>query len=142
MPKCIILSGIPCSGKSTWAKKQKLPILSCDKLRFKYFCYSNKYVFDPKVENEIWEDFYFRLNLLNRDVIIDNTNCRLSYINKIKLTLNPVLKWDIEIKRFDCPLYKAYYRNIIRWITTGKFIPFKVIKNMKTNYDKLWNIKT
>jgi len=134
MPKCIILSGAPLSGKSTWAVKQKLPIISCDRLRLEYF--GGEYKFDPKIEKEIWEDFYYRLKLFSEDFIVDNTNCKLGYINKIKDNLYP--DFEVEIVKFEVSLLKSYYRNIKRWIFTGKWIPFEVIKDMKKNYNKLW----
>lgn len=135
MHKCYILSGAPLSGKSTWAKKQKLPILSCDKIRLDYS--NGNYVFDSKVEKEIWEDFYYKVkNIYTQDFIIDNTNCKLVYINKIKENLPK--DFEIEIVKFEVSLLKSYYRNIKRWIFTGKWVPFKVIKNMKENYKKLW----
>ena len=131
MHKVYILSGAPLSGKSTWASKQKLPILSCDKLRLEYF--DGEYKFDPKIEKEIWGYFYQRVNSFTEDFIIDNTNCRLVYIN-----LNKNIVWDIEIKKFEIPLWKSYYRNIKRWLFTGKWVPFKVIKQMKKNHKILW----
>lgn len=135
MPKCYILSGAPLSGKSTWARKhQKIQKLSCDIIRIRKF--NGKYKFDPKIEKEVWEEFYNRLNQLENDVIIDNTNCKLGYINKIKENLPK--DFEIEIVKFEVSLLKSYYRNIKRWIFEGKFIPFKVIKNMKENYKKLW----
>ena len=137
MPKCIILSGAPLSGKSTWAKKQKLPILSCDRLRLEYF--GGKYKFDPQAEKEIWEDFYQRVGLFTKDFIVDNTNCKQSYINKIKE--NIIGDYEIEIVKFEVNLLKSYYRNIKRWAFENKFIPFKIIKKFKKDYKKLWNIK-
>jgi|JI9StandDraft_1071089.scaffolds.fasta_scaffold48923_4 predicted kinase len=136
MPKVYILSGAPLSGKSTWAAKQKLPILSCDKLRFEYF--GGEYKFDEKVEKEIWEDFYYRVGLFKEDFIIDNTNCKLVYINKIKENLNKDLNWEVEIVKFEASLLNSYCRNIKRYIFTKKWIPFKVIHQMKLNYNKLW----
>jgi len=137
MPKCIILSGAPLSGKSTYARKHfQIQNLSCDIIRLRKN--PGKYVFDPKIEKEVWDEFYSRLNQLENDVIIDNTNCKLSYINKIKENLNKNLEWDVEIVKFEVGLLKSYYRNIKRWIFTGKWIPFKVIKDMKNNYKKLW----
>jgi predicted kinase len=132
--KCYILSGAPLSGKSTWAKKQGIPILSCDRLRLEYS--GGKYIFDPQMEKDIWEDFYFRLGTYKHDFIIDNTNCKEKYINKIKECLNS--KYEIEIIKFEASLWLSYFRNIKRWLFTGKWIPFKVIKNMKKNYKKLW----
>lgn len=134
MPKCYILSGAPLSGKSTWAKKQNLPVLSCDRLRLEYS--GGKYIFDPEIEKDVWEDFYFRLGTYRFDFIVDNTNCRLKYINKIKEKLHP--SFEVEIVKFEISLIKSYYRNIKRWLFTGKWIPFKVIKNMKRNYKDLW----
>lgn len=134
MPKCYILSGAPLSGKPTWAAKQKLPILSCDRLRLEYS--DGVYKFDPTIEKEVWGDFYQRVKLYKKDFIIDNTNCKLGYINKIKEHLNK--DFEIEIVKFETSLLNSYYRNIKRWIFTGKWIPFKVIKDMKKNYNKLW----
>lgn len=136
MPKVYILSGAPLSGKSTWAAKQKLPILSCDRLRFEYF--GGEYKFDAKAEKEIWEDFYYRIGLFKEDFIIDNTNCKLDYIKKIKGSLNPSVFWVVEIKKFETNLLNSYIRNIKRYVFTGKWIPLDVIKNMKKNYRNLW----
>jgi len=134
MPKCIILSGAPLSGKSTWAKKQGLPILSCDSIREDLFGYP--YQFNPKREKEVWEKFYNQVYLQSSDFIIDNTNCRKEYINKIRENLSK--EFQVEIIKFEASTVKSYYRNIKRWIFTGKWIPFKVIKQMKQNYKNLW----
>lgn len=136
MPKCYILSGIPCSGKSSWASKQGIPILSCDKIREELW--GTPYKFNKKKEDMVWSLFYQRVIMEYRDFIIDNTNCKQSYINKIKDHLRA--EYEIEIKRFDCSLSKAYIRNVLRYLKCKKWIPFKVIKNMKKNYDKLWKI--
>lgn len=133
-PTCYILSGAPLSGKSTWAKKQNLPVLSCDRLRLEYS--GGKYIYDPQMEKDIWEDFYFRIGTYKHDFIIDNTNCKQAYLDKIYFHLPK--EYKIEIVKFEISLLKSYYRNIKRWIFTGKWIPFKVIKNMKQNYKKLW----
>jgi predicted kinase len=134
MPKCYILSGAPLSGKSTWAKKQGLPIISCDELRKIYT--GGTYKFDPKIEKEIWQDFYYRIACMEKTFIVDNTNCKQTYITKIMREL-PVT-FEVEFVRFEIPLWKSYYRNVIRWMFTGKWIPLKVIKNMKRNYKQLW----
>jgi len=44
----------------------------------------------------------------------------------------------VEIKRFDIPLWKAHYRNIMRYLKTGKWIPIKVMNSMYKNYKNLW----
>lgn len=132
--KVIILSGIPCSGKSTWARKQNLPILSCDTIRDE-IKEGKKYFFNRVNEDITWSLFYLYVSEMDTDFIIDNTNCKNSYIQKIINSLNPNYIWDVEIKKFDVPLWKAYYRNIIRYMKTGKFIPLQTIKNFKKNYE-------
>ncbi len=142
MRKCYILSGIPCSGKSSWVKDNlkidyhgyKCDIISCDKIREELF--GKNYKYTKNNEERVWDVFYYKITLQTHSFIIDNTNCKQKYINKIKSCL--IGEWDIEIKRFDIPLWKAYYRNILRYLFTGKWIPFKIIKNMKKNYDSLW----
>lgn len=63
--KCIILVGIPCSGKSSWASRQGIPILSCDQIRIDLF--GKDYKFDYKKEFLVWE----KLKYANIDFIID-----------------------------------------------------------------------
>lgn len=133
---CYILSGIPCNGKSTWTAKQNLPIISCDNIRVELF--GRNYKFSKANEEIVWNEFYKRVENQTSSFIVDNTNCKQIYIQQVKrILLQNNFNW--EIKRFDISLYKAYYRNVIRYIKTGKFIPFKVIKNMYNNYKKLWN---
>lgn len=127
MPKCLILSGMTCSGKSAFAKQCGLPILSCDEIRKKI-----------KNEKAVWELFYATLNTWTQDICIDNTNCKQNYINLIRKNLNNTLEWDIEIKRFDVSLWKAHYRNIVRYLRIGKWIPIKVMNSMHKNYNNLW----
>lgn len=52
-----ILIGIPTSGKSTWAKKQNLPIISCDNIREEF-----KINYNPELEELVWDCFYKRIN--------------------------------------------------------------------------------
>jgi len=132
MPKCYILIGMPTSGKSTWAKKQGLPIISCDEIRKEF---GTNY--DPEQEKMVWDCFYKRLPLFTKSFIVDNTNSKSGYINKIKECLGK--DFEIEYVWFDIPLWKAYYRNVVRYLIQGKWIPFKVLDSMYNNYNKLKN---
>lgn len=136
MPKCIILSGIPTSGKSTFANKSGLSVISCDKIREDEF--GKNYVFSRRNEDFVWKTFYHRISLFEQDFIVDNTNCKQIYIDRIKENLSKNTSWTVIIKRFDIPLWKAYYRNIKRWIFTGKYIPVDVLRAMYKNYNHLW----
>lgn len=116
-----------CSGKSTFAKQCGFPIISCDEIRK-----------EIKNEKEVWKLFYKSLNKWDKNICIDNTNCKIEYINSILKNLNPNITWEVEIKRFDISLWKAHYRNVIRFLKTGKWIPLKVMNRMYKNYKNLW----
>lgn len=149
MPNVIILCGIPTSGKSTWAKKfqsmQYYPgddfrsyrIVSRDVIREQ--CFKQPYQITKENENEVTRIFDKMITdciKLKKPIILDNTHCKEAYL-KAALKTFAGTGYAIKIKFFDLPLWKAYYRNIKRRLLTGKWIPVKVIKAMKTNYDKI-----
>lgn len=138
MPTIIITSGIPCSGKSTWTEKQKgWLVLSRDKIRLEWN--KGKYVFDSAIEHLVTNKFNTLLKEAfynNEDVICDNTFCKQKYITDILKEVPS--HYNIEIKKFPVNLYIAHIRNIWRWKITGKWIPFKVMKDMNKNFNNLW----
>lgn len=139
MPKCIILSGIPNSGKSTWAKKNKSQynIISCDAIRNTNF---GKYTFTKEKEAFVWHTFYdliAKYTKNNNDIIIDNTNLKVGYLMSIGDALPE--NYEVEVKPFHIKLWRAKLRNYIRYIRTGKWIPNKVMNNMYKNYKLMLN---
>lgn len=139
-PKIKILSGIPCSGKSTYTKKygDKYTILSRDSIR--EILYPSNYKQNGKAEEKVTKVFNNALHTLlmeEKNIIIDNTNVREGYIDSLLNTLKEYPNYIIEIKFFYIPLYRAKYRNILRYIRTGKWIPIKVMNNMFKNYSNL-----
>lgn len=140
MPKIIFLVGIPCSGKSTYTldKKSKFIIISRDSIRLDIF--GESYKQNSKDEERVTR--VFNTNLIGYlysgfDLIIDNTNLKKSYINDILSKIPNHINYEVEYKFFDCSLIKSFYRNIIRYFTTGKYIPFKVIYRMYKQYKKI-----
>lgn len=138
LPRLLILCGIPTAGKSTFANqfKNEYEILSRDTCRENLFGFN--YIMTNDKEDQVTKEFNFKLKkayLCTLDVIIDNTNCKEGYIDRI-IAECPT-HYDIEVKFFDIPLWRAYLRNCLRWIRTKKFIPFNVINTMKKNYDKI-----
>lgn len=149
-----ILVGIPCSGKSTWCEKEVVKslkykttypsVLSRDAIRIALF--GNNYKQNSAQEDIVTEHFTRKLEQFiffnDRHLIVDNTHCKEKYIDDIlkkvrlysKDRIEPI---KVQIIFFDIPLYKAYYRNIVRYLGTGKWIPFEVIKAMKKNFDKI-----
>jgi predicted kinase len=141
IPSATILVGIPTSGKSTWCKVTRsydtAVVISRDNIRLNYF---GKYYEQHKAgEDRVTIIFNSQLEKAIKqgsDIVFDNCHCREKYINE----LLPILidnDYLIRIVYFDIPLWKAYYRNVKRWLLTGKYIPRSVIKSMKANYDKI-----
>ena len=138
MPNAIILVGIPTSGKSTFCKGQDhYQVLSRDNIR--YYLFGEKYKQNHQDELEVtarYDDVFGTWTRLGYNIILDNCHCRESYIIQALKNLEAA-GYTVRIRFFDIPLWKAFYRNIKRRISTGKWIPWDVIKNMKANYDKI-----
>ena len=141
--KLIIYSGIPCSGKSTTAKNylglsNGGLVVSRDTLRETYF--GDNYNYSKSNEQFISDKFdeimdHSIENPLIKYIIIDNTHCKEKYLDNLIKIYGKV--FDIQIVFFELTLFKAYYRNFVRFFKTGKWIPINVIKNMYSNYNKI-----
>lgn len=137
-----VLVGISYSGKTSWIKhfeKYKLmdaKVLSRDDIRDKYKLHQ----YTTESESKVTEYFDKLLNeaILDdkiQNIVLNNTHCKTKYIEYIVNSLGH--DNTIIIIFFDIPLYKAYYRNIIRWFKTDKWIPFKTINDMYKSYNKI-----
>jgi len=137
----IILSGIPCSGKSTWAEKyvsenKDTVRLNLDSYRFML----NNYSMNKKVEKVIMKMFFSDLRILlesNFDIIIDNTNTKESYINNYVEIINEFENVKIKNILIDVSLDDSFERNKKRSKVTGVFIPEHVISSMYENLNEL-----
>lgn len=133
MPKLTLTVGIPCSGKSTWAGLQYKDdentfVVSRDSIRKMMF---GLYLGSHDIENIITESVHKMITLLlteGHNVILDNTNVRMKYINDAIKKYSPLA--DIHFKLFDVSLKDAKVRNIRRKVRTGKFIPEDVLERM------------
>lgn len=145
-----ILVGIPCAGKSTYSESIKLSsnnksymkIISRDKIREEFYKQENfnnfgRYMFNYKDEDIITEKYNKELeNSYHYDLLIlDNTHCKEKYIDDVISKYGKT--HTIEVKFFNINIVKAHYRNIIRRLKTGKWIPIKVINTMYKNYNKI-----
>lgn len=144
-----ILVGIPCSGKSTFTKNfvwdkhvpdntDRIAIVSRDEIR--YSIWGKKYKPTKVYEEHVTSVYnynleYFLSSRLYDYVILDNTHCKEKYIDEI------IRKYgadhNIQIEFFDVNLFKAQFRNIGRYLLTGKWIPIKIITQMYKNYKKI-----
>ena len=138
-----ILVGIPCSGKSTYshnlysAGMNGVYYISRDEIRE---AFKKPYIQTKENEDIVTEKFnkLLHLHLLTPDcthLILDNTHCKEGYIDKIVQEYKS--DYNIKVTFFEISLFKAHYRNIVRYFKTGKWIPLYVINNMYKNFNKI-----
>lgn len=135
MNKIILLIGPPCSGKSTWAKKyisenQDTVRINRDSLREMF---KGKYKFDKTIESlttRVSVSIIKAAGAVNKNIVLDNTHCKNSYIIEM---MNQFPGYKFTLKFFVEPLWKLKFRNIVRYIKTGVWIPPTVIENMEKN---------
>lgn len=149
MIKVTILVGIPCSGKSTLAAKiaklspSTTTIISRDDIRL--LLYGKNYKHNHNSEKEVTDTFNRLFNQVIKDrtishVILDNTHCKESYINPwvnwatLPVNLNKV---ELKVRFLDISYTKACYRNIVRFMLTGKWIPWNIMKAIYNSYNKI-----
>ena len=142
-----ILVGIPCSGKSTYAKTlpknmdKYTAIISRDTIREFGWLFKQPYKFSKQNEDLVTIEFYRQFNLWLEpekgcfEVCLDNTHCQQKYIDRIICDYGKI--YEIQIKFFDISFFKANYRNIVRYFKTGKWIPINVMNSMYKNYNKI-----
>lgn len=140
--KLIIFSGVPCSGKSTYGNyllgNKNTILLSRDILREKYF--GDHYKYTKSNEKFISQKFDEIMdscieNNLIKNVILDNTHCKEKYLDNLIMIYGKV--FDIQIIFFEVNIYKAHFRNVMRFIKTGKWIPCSVLNTMYKNFNKI-----
>lgn len=141
----IILSGIPCAGKTTWARdfiKHKqdgiVAYISKDKLRKEQYGDNYRHSRDKEKFIKLLErdliDKYINHPTIQY-IIVDNTHCKHKYFDYLIQTYGKKVRTSILF--FDIPLRKAYYRNIIRYFKSSKWIPFRDMKKLYQNYKEL-----
>ena len=150
----IVLVGTPCSGKSTWIKKNmnkiimkhqcQVDVISRDAIRLQYFSPDGTYVFNPLNEKNVTEIFNDKLKQSAEKskavIILDNTHVKRSYIEAYFRYFESLInqgKAKIYIKVFDEPYWKLCLRNIRRKISEKKWIPFKALKKMYNDFQSL-----
>ena len=128
-PKIIALVGVPASGKTTYRKAHKdVWYTSRDEIRENLFGWPYKMTKDR--ERQVTEHSYSQIRAaieLGRDIIVDETFCKLGTRNKLiefAKELNVEVEWVIMQDSFDVDL--CHKRNTAR----ERSVPFNVIENM------------
>ena len=141
----IVFSGIPCSGKSSardkftdqWKKENVGYTVICrDDIRDRFWVHP--YRFSRENENRVTNIANLKFGAavsLNWNIIIDNTHCKEAYLDEwVKRTPEG---YELKIVFFPINFYLACLRNIGRYLTTRKWIPWDVMSNMKKNFDNI-----
>jgi len=137
MSNLTILSGVSGSGKSTWARSQfSVVVVSRDDLRQAYFGSCDQdYYKASKDTLKRREDFITKAEhaaiksalLSGLDVVSDNTNTKLKYVNAIAR-----IGWSVgaNVTRHvvDVPLEQALAQNAFRASQGGRNVPNEVIE--------------
>lgn len=118
MRTLIVLSAIPGSGKSTWAKKyqkehQSTYIVSSDEIRYEFFGAVN----DFRNEALVWDTFLSRINhyaetMADVTVIADATNLQNKY-RRMYAEMTPKFEKHILV-RFNVPYDICLLQNQMR----------------------------
>lgn len=140
MVKIIVLVGPPNSGKTTWTKdfmsKNKDYVkISRDDLRQTLF---GSWVVSNQMENvisDIQKQMIMTLINNNINIILDNTHCKMKYIQQIIDDFSHTS--DIIFKVFDVDKHTLYARNEYRGKVDGKYIPDTVMDHMIKNFIEL-----
>lgn len=145
MPKLLILVGLPHSTRDEYARWMRkinhltggnYEVISRDVCR--EYIFGPYYNLSPLEEKEVERDFQFKVQkayLCRMDVIHNSTNCSEWMIDRI-IAESPI-SYDIKVKFFDVPLYKAIWRNIIKYMTRGRWIPVHILIRLKHSYDSI-----
>ena len=137
MARLIVLSGIPGTGKSTFAKKRLIQYsnyISRDEIRFNLLRAGEDYFAH---ERQVWAEYIAHIaDLLNegKDVIADSTNLskksRKKLFNDLDLFVNK--DFTIEIYSFKVPIQIALARNAHR--ERRERVPDDVLRKMEKSF--------
>jgi predicted kinase len=131
--KVLINIGLPGSGKSTWSKEfvsknSDWVRVGRDDFRFML---KDSPILDPKGEkmlNDLMTQTTRKALLSGYNVIIDNTHCKLKYINEAIASVNDLA--DVDFRYFDAPMTTCIERDKLREKKVGAPIISKMAKDL------------
>ena len=131
MPKLYILCGIPCSGKSTWAKGCLMDAIhiSRDEIRFSILKKGEEYF---SHETEVYKEFIYEIAQIlmhGYDVIADATHINHSSREKLTRAIDQYFtEYQIVYVVFPITVETAQERNMMR--TGIRQVPTMAIQTM------------
>lgn len=129
LPILVLPVGLPQSGKSTWAKKQTIPIVNPDSIRLAL----HGEAFLKEAEPMVWVMARYMVKSLflagHNTVILDATN----YNKKFRDDWYNPTNWECRFKMFNTPTEVC----IERAIRNGKDYLVPVIEMMNSGFEPL-----
>lgn len=151
MPKLTILSGVPGSGKSTWADLQAGNPIIVGRDRIRESCFGSSHQDYYRVPKDV---LHRRESIVTEilnasilaglkdgvDVIVDNTSTKMKEVNDLA-ALGFRVGAKVERKVFDVPLKTAIERNAARAARGGRDVPVDVITRMHNALQSTKNLE-
>jgi predicted kinase len=147
MRKILILQGIPASGKSTWSKqflKDNPRYLRVNRDGIRRTLIGDTYdVRVEKIVTQLQESMMETILGQGKNVLLDNTSVKESYINEILNLARRIGNVDVATKIFDTPFEECCRRNDLR-VGVEK-VPQGVMVAMYKNFqnipkvERTWN---
>ena len=137
MPKLYILCGIPCSGKSTWAKGCLMDAvhISRDEIRFSILKDGEEYF---SHETEVYKEFIYEITqalMHGYDVIADATHINHSSREKLTRAIDQYFtNYQIVYVVFNIPVITCQQRNSLR--SGRKCVPSIAIETMHERFSE------
>lgn len=123
-PSCMILIGIPASGKSTYARsKSSYVYVSADAIREEFYGSAAEQGDGRRVFKEVYNRI-FRASSELKDIIVDNTNVKAKDRKAILALLHKT--YHVTYLVFNTPLETCILRNNLR----ERKVPEEVIRRM------------
>lgn len=143
LPKLILLIGPPCSGKTTWSKeylKENKNSVRFNRDEFR-FMMKDAPILPVLDEHTITAMINLGIeeSLINgRDVIVDQTNCKIRYIDKFTSRFADKADIKFKIKRESKAILKARNKERARVLKIPA-IPDRIIDQMHDNQTELFD---
>lgn len=136
--KLLLLSGMPFSKRDKYAQSlsKEWTIISREVSRMHLYGYDKSTSNEKEVE--INKDVNFRLKkgyLSGLDMCYNLTNCAQWMLDRI-IAECPA-SYEIEVRFFDCSIWKVLWGNLVYWAKYNKWIPIDVLRQLKKGYDAI-----
>lgn len=135
-PIAIILCGIPCSGKTSYIESLPHSFYPISREQIKEKQFGKGILAGEEGITNYYNRTLSAFIKHNHNIVVSNTHCQKVYIDAM-LERFEGLDYIVKIKFFDIPLWQVYIKNLWRYITAGKYVPWTKLRNAYKNFKKI-----